>query len=282
MIVSSILQILLKEGVLRTNIHKLSAFSGERTKGKASFEQWSYELQTLRKSYSDSALREGIQHSLRGAATDNLHDMGLSVPLDIIIKKLPLYNGNVKSFDLLMRDFYQADQGEEETIPSFTTRIEGFLSQIRERFPDQLPHQEEQRLLKDHLFHGNRKSIRDSVKCCFADASLDYMHFLEECRNLEEEGKAGQAKAAPKAKAAEATVTPTKQDDLTKQLRYQQHQIDALVGQVKNSVSVVRATQASSSVARPGYPSFWRGGFGRKTHGTWRGSSQGRGLPSQT
>ena len=152
------------------------------------------------------------------------------------------------------------------------------LSQIRDRFQDQPPHQEEQRLLKDHLFHGSRKSIRDSLKYYFADASMDYMHFLEECRNSEEEGKAGQAKAAPKAKAA---APLTKQNELTKQLRYQQHQTDALVGQVKNLVSAVRATQASSSVARPGNPSFGKVGFGRQTQGTWRGGSRGRALPSQ-
>ena len=55
--VSSIPQALQKEGALRTNIPKLSAFSGEGAKGEVSFEQWSYELQPLRKSYSDSALR---------------------------------------------------------------------------------------------------------------------------------------------------------------------------------------------------------------------------------
>ena len=59
--VSSILHTLLEDGILRTNIPKLSAFSGERAKGEVSFEQWSYELQTLRKTYCDSALREGIQ-----------------------------------------------------------------------------------------------------------------------------------------------------------------------------------------------------------------------------
>ena len=64
--VSAVLQTLLKEGSLRTNIPKLSAFCGEMAREEVSFEQWSYELQTLRKSYSDSALREGIQHSLRG------------------------------------------------------------------------------------------------------------------------------------------------------------------------------------------------------------------------
>ena len=103
--VSSILQTLLKERALRTNIPKLSAFSGERAKGEVSFEQWSYELQTLRKSYSDSVLREGIQYSVRGAAADTVHNMGSNVPLDMIIKKFTIVYNNVKSFYLLMKDF---------------------------------------------------------------------------------------------------------------------------------------------------------------------------------
>ena len=191
--------------------------------------------------------------------------MGPNVPLDMILKKFTIIYGNVKSFDLLIRDVYRADQGEDETIPSFATRIEGLPSQIRDKFPNQLPHQEEQRLLKDHLVHGSRKSIHDSVKYCFADASVDYMHFLEECRKSENGGKAGQAKAATrvKAKAAAATLPPTKEEELTKQLKYQQHQRDTLVGQMKNFISLVGATQPSSSVARTGNPSYGRGGYGK-------------------
>ena len=269
--VSSVLQTLFKEGALRTNVPKLSAFSGEAAKGEVSFDQWSYELQTLRKSYSDLALREGIQHSLRGAAADVVHNMGPDVPLDMILKKFTIIYGNVKSFDLLMRDFYRADQGEDETIPSYATRIEGLLSQIRDRFPDQLPLQEEQRLLKDRLFHGSRKSIRDSLKYCFADASIDYMHFLEECRKSEEEGKAGQAGAPAKAKvkAAAATLCPNKDEGLSKQLKYQQHQIDALVGQVKDLVAVVKATQYPPRMGKSG-----------SYHGK-RTSGNGNGVTSQ-
>ena len=81
--VSSILHTLLKDGAIRTNISKLSAFSGEWDKGEVSFEQWSYELQTLRKTYSDSALREGIQHPLRGAAADTVRNLGPYVPLSL-------------------------------------------------------------------------------------------------------------------------------------------------------------------------------------------------------
>ena len=124
--------------------------------------------------------------------------MGPNIPLDMIFKKFTIIYGNVKSFDLLMRDFCRADQGEDGTIPSYATRIEGLLSQIRDKFPNQLSLQEEQRLLKDHLFHGSRKSIRDSLKYCFADASIDYIQFLEECQKSEEEGKAGQTRAPAK------------------------------------------------------------------------------------
>ena len=81
--VSSILHSLIKEGTLRTNIPKLSVFSGERVKGEASFEQWSYELQSLRRTYSESALREGIQRSLKGAAADTVCNKALRPPLTL-------------------------------------------------------------------------------------------------------------------------------------------------------------------------------------------------------
>ena len=248
--VSSILHTLLKDGALRTNIPKLSAFSGERAKGEVSFEQWSYELQTLRKTCSDSALREGIQCSLRGVAADTVRNLGPDVPIDTIINKFTIVYGTVKSLDILMQDFYHADWGEEESIPSFATRVEGLLSQIQDRFPDKITHPEEQRLLKDCLFHGCKKSIWDSMKYCFPDPHVDYMHFLEECHKAEDEDKVGQAKAGPpKAKVAAPTLPPTREDELAKQLKYQQYQIDTLVDQVKNLVSAVKATRVSSREA---------------------------------
>ena len=178
----------------QTNIPKLSAFSGERANSEVFFEQWSYELQTLRKTYSDSALSEGMQQSLRAAAADTVRNLGPDVPFDTSIKKFTIVYGNVKSFDLLMWDFYCADQGEEESVPSFATWVEGLLSQIHDRFLEKHTHPEEQRLLKDCLFHGCKKSIWDSVKYCFTDPCIEYMHFLEECCKAEDEDKVGQAR----------------------------------------------------------------------------------------
>ena len=63
-----------------------------------------------------------------------------------------------------MGDFYCANQGEEETVTSFATCIEGLLSYVRDKYPQQIPQAKEQQLLKDGLFHGCQKGIRDSVK----------------------------------------------------------------------------------------------------------------------
>ena len=145
----------------------------------------------LRRTYSESALREGIQRSLRGAAADTVHNMGPEATLDSILKKFTIIYGNVKSYDILMRDFYRASQGEEESVTSFATCIEGLLSNVRDKYPHQIPQAKEQQLLKDRLFYGCKKGIRDSVKYRHADTTVDYMTFLEECRKAEDEDGVG-------------------------------------------------------------------------------------------
>ena len=53
-----------------------------------------------------------------------------------------------------MGDFYRASQGEEESVTSFATCIEGLLSNVRDKYPQQIPQAKEQQLLKDRLFYG--------------------------------------------------------------------------------------------------------------------------------
>ena len=138
--VSLILQTLLKEGALRTNIPKLSAFSGG--KGQREGIIWTVELWAPNpQEVLQWLCIEGREYSTPWEGLPQILSIiwEPNVPLDMIIKKFTIVYGNVKSFDLLMRDFYQADQGDEKTIPSFATRIEGLLSQIREQVPRPAP-----------------------------------------------------------------------------------------------------------------------------------------------
>ena len=286
--VSSILQSLIKEGALRTNIPKLSIFSGERVKGEASFEQWSYELQSLRRTYSESALREGIQRSLRGAAADTVCNMGPEATLDSILKKFTIIYGNVKSYDILMGDFYRASQGEEESVTSFATCIEGLLSNVRDKYPHQIPQAKEQQLLKDRLFYGCKKGIRDSVKYRHADTTVDYMTFLEECRKAEDEDGVGKPRPKGKVKVAAATTsTPsplTYNEAFSRQLRKQQQQFDTLMSKVQAMVTTLQShnSQAASTCSKGG-PSIGMRGKGRMpfVNPGGRGAPGGRGPPPQ-
>ena len=120
--------------------------------------------------------------------------MGHEASLDSFIKKFTIIYGSVKSFVLQMRNFHKEDLEDEEIIPSFANRVEGLLSTITKKFPKEISSHKEQRLLRNRFFHGSRKDIRDSVKYCYADARIDYLSFLEECRKAKEKMKATQVK----------------------------------------------------------------------------------------
>ena len=190
--------------------------------------------------------------------------MGPDASLDTIMKKFSIIYGNVKSYDILMGDFYCTDQGEDETATSFATRIEGLLSYVRDTFPNQIPLANEQQLLKDRLFHGCQKGIRDSVKYRHADSTVDYMSFLEECRKAEAEDRVGKAKSKGKVNIAAATASSSAQNDgFAKQLKRQQQQFDTLMGKVQAMVTTLQSQNAqATSSFRQGNPSFGMRGRG--------------------
>ena len=183
-----------------------------------------------------------------------------------------------------MGDFYCTDQGEDETVTSFATHIEGLLSYVRDKFPNQIPLAKEQQLLKDRLFHGCQKSIRDSIKYRHADSTVDYMPFREEFRKAEDDDGMGKAKSKGKVKIAAATAISSAQNDaFAKQLKRQQQQFDTQMGKVQAMVTTSQSQNAQATSFRQGNPSFGIRGRGRMPFHSngGRGVPGGRGLPPQ-
>ena len=143
-----------------------------------------------------------------------------------------------------MRDFYRADQEDEESFALFANWIEVLLSKIREKFPEQRPFHDKQRLLKHRLFQGGRKSIRDSVKYCHVDTRIEYLSFLKECRK-DESKTSKPIYEMGRAKTAAATITPDMTKEFSKQFKYQQQQIGNLQGQMETLLTAFQATHSS-------------------------------------
>ena len=115
--VSSILHSLIKEGILRTNIPKLSVFSGERLKRVGII--WTMVLWATvpQKDLQRVCLEGRDPKIIEGAAAVTVCNTGLDATLDTIIKKLSIIYNNVKSYDILMGDFYHTDRGRMKQSP---------------------------------------------------------------------------------------------------------------------------------------------------------------------
>ena len=135
---------------LQISTPKISIFSGEvaSSKTKVSYEQLSHKVQCIKDHYLESVVRESIMQSLRGAVADMACYMGPTASVSEILEKLSIIFGTVASFDILMQNFYKILQGNKK-VPSFATRLEGTLNQIRIKCPSRIADHEVFSHLKD-------------------------------------------------------------------------------------------------------------------------------------
>ena len=126
--------------------------------------------------YSESVVWENIMRSQKGAAAEMARYIGPTA--SVILQKLTVIFGMIASFDVLMQNFYKVTQGNHEKVPSFTTRLEGTLNQIWLKCPGQIANCKGSWHLKDHLFHGVCKHIRDSIRYLYNNPETTYSQLM--------------------------------------------------------------------------------------------------------
>ena len=92
---------------------------------------------------------ESIVRSLEGLAADMAQYMGPTASVSEILQKLTVIFGTVASFNVLMQNVYKVTHGNHEKVPSFATRLEGTLTQIRLKCPRRIADHEVACHLKD-------------------------------------------------------------------------------------------------------------------------------------
>ena len=165
---------------LQLSTPHINTFSGNALPGKMEvlFKQWYHEVQYVKDHYLESVVRESIVHSLKGAAADMARYMGPTTSVAHILQKLAVIFGTVASFDMLMQNFYKAMQSNHEKVPSFAMRLEGTLNQIRLQCSRRSMDWGVQQHLKDHLFHGVHKYIRDSIHYLYSNPRIMYSQLM--------------------------------------------------------------------------------------------------------
>ena len=107
----------------------------------------------------------------------------------------------VASFDVLMQNLYKVTQGNNEMVPSFATKLEGTLKQIRLQCPGRMKDLEVQHL-KDCLFHRGQKHICDSIQYLYSIPRTSYPQLMITTHKAETENEEIQDKVRARATVA--------------------------------------------------------------------------------
>ena len=223
---------------LQISTPKMSTFSGNvaPSKTEVSYEQWSHEVQCIKDHYLELVVRESIMQSLRGAAADMACYMGPTASVSEILENLSVIFGTIVSFDVLMQNFYKISQGNEK-VPSFATRLEGTLNQIRIKCPGRIANHEVSSHLKNQLFYGVKKHIRDSIQYLYSNPQTTYSKLVVVARRAESETEETKVKA----RSAATTEVPAGSKELGDQI-------------AQLMAALTRAEQSTCSASAPSSP----------------------------
>ena len=203
--------------------------------------------------------------SLKGAVADMARYMGPTAGVSKILEKLSVIFGTVMSFDVLMQNFYKISQGNEK-VPSFATRLDGTLNQIRIKCPGRIANHKVPGHLKDLIFHGVKKHVRDSVRYLYSNPQTTYSKLVVAARRAESETEETKVKA----RSAATTEVPAGSDELGDQI-------------VRLMAALTRAELSNCSASAPSSPrhrGHGRGWTDRNTsvhpnsHNGWTGLCQ--------
>ena len=294
----SLIETLAHHGLLRSQTPKISQFSGDSLKGDVSFEQWEYEVEILKATHTESAIREAITKSLKGSAAEALRALGPLATLEQILVSFRGKYGIAASYDTLMSDLYTFTQQDEETVPQFATKIETKLSSIKWKFPGNVTVDVESRILRDRLFFGIKKDIRDSIRYRFSDPSVTYSDLLRYARESEVENQTlksscdsnKEKKEKSKVKSSSVTTStsgqntpsPTSNPDLEKltkaaeKVQKETEKAEALLKELLDSINQFN----NPSTNNRGRGNGFRGrgnGFRGRGRGRGNGNGYGRG-----
>ena len=179
----------------------LPIFSGETPtpKGEVEYDNYIFQLQMLRSSYTDDAIRNAIVATVRDRAKMAIRSIGYGSSLEAMIRQLQDRFGLGESVDMLGQEFHQLMQQPKEKIGEFGGKLEYKFRLLQEKCPGR--YVEDQ--LRDRLFHGMTDKLRDSVRFLYSQPDCSFTKLLRAAMTCENEAT---SRASIKAKALQVNV----------------------------------------------------------------------------
>ena len=107
-------------------------------KNEKTYEQWLFDVKTIRPSYPEGLLKEAIFGSLNGSAADIARGLGPETTVDKVLELLDGVFRRKTNPDVLMQDCYKITQHAKEKVSNFGIRLKVALDRILVFHPESL------------------------------------------------------------------------------------------------------------------------------------------------
>ena len=163
----------------------LPIFSGEipTPKGEVEYDNFVFQLQMLKSSYTDDAIRNAIVASVRTHAKIAIRAIGYGSSLDAMIRQLENRFGLGETMDILGQQFHQLMQQPKERVGEFGGNLEYKFRLLQEKCQGRFTEDQ----LRDCLFHRMSDKLRDSVRFLYSQPGCDFNTLLKVVMTCENE-----------------------------------------------------------------------------------------------
>ena len=184
---SLLVQEMVGKGILKGNTPKLEPFHGDPQAKQTPFAMWERRVLSFDGQYTDTAIKEAMQLSLKGRAAQDLDTLAPDATWKEILEVLRTKYQNKASCDALLTAFYNLKMTDEDDLASFSTKLEQQLKHVLNNFPEKLATKDYWSLLKERFFHGVPSHIRTNIRNLFDLPGTSYYQLLSAARRIEGE-----------------------------------------------------------------------------------------------
>ena len=129
-----------------------------------------------------------IRKSIVGRAKSVVRHLGPFYTVEEVITVLTQEYEGVASSDVILKDFYQLRQERNEKVQIFSIWLRDMLTKLSIQFPDHVPKEDHDKILKDRFFYGIKSQLQNSIRHLYDIESITFSQLLvKACRNEEEE-----------------------------------------------------------------------------------------------
>ena len=143
---------------VKADIGKFSATEPTLT-DELNFDQWCIDVKSYQFNYPNNILLPAIQKSIVGKAKSIIRHLEPSYTIEEVIAVLTQEYEGVASSDIIFKHFYQLKQERNEKVQVFSIRLRNMLTRLSIRFPNRVPKEDHDKILKDHFFYGIRSDL---------------------------------------------------------------------------------------------------------------------------